>query len=199
MPRIRIAALLLLATALLAAGCGGSDSKQSSKPAKDTAPPARSVLAPGLKWTITVQQDSSGIVAEADDARQYDTQYDFAVTTTAKGQHGTWVVTAHERDAQGPFSKGFQLSYRQQPNGSVKLTSVRLAGRGSVPADQARGVVGVTFPLEATITRRPRSRTVQPVGAGGGSALPPALPGTTGGGSTQDLPPATPGSVPGSD
>lgn len=177
--------VLVLAVALAACGGGGNDRGGTSD----------SVLTKGLKWTVTVQQDSSGIVADAGDASTYDTKYDFHVTKAPTGAKGSWTVVAKQQGAQGPFAQGYQLHYSQGPGTAVTLESVSLAGKGKVPADQAMGVLGAQFPLETKITKRPTSRTVKTTADQGGSpGLPPALPsgqigGSTGGGA----PPATGG------
>lgn len=163
---LRMLCYALLATLLIGA-CGSTKSSDANE-----------IWKVGDTWKVTVTQDSA--VADPSSGHQtYDQVYRFTVSKRPTSNDPTWQVTARMVGAEGPFARGFTLSYVAKGHALV-LTTAGLVGTPPVPASAAPAVLGQSFPLDMRVTRRPSSRHV--VAQGGGTGTSGSLPPSAGAG-----------------
>lgn len=137
-----VGALLLLRTS------SDGDAESASGSGSDG---ATSIWAVGDEWTVRVSQDAGAITPDGERSVA-DVPYRFRV---ASGNDADgWLVKVTQDGAEGPFAKGWKLTYR--PDGdALALHRVAIGDEPALEAELAAIVLGPQFPYEVRYEKAP--------------------------------------------
>lgn len=155
--------VIIVIAALLVGGAGGSVIALRGHDSGNDTPASRHVITSpiwheGTRWTVTVNQSSSQLMANPIEGKVATQAYHFEVTKAPTNAKDPWIVHAVMDGAEGPFAAGYDLTYVTDPTGGFALKTVAMGGRHPVPPREATFVLGQGFPLDKRITKTPTNR-----------------------------------------